>query len=148
MHNLLSLFAFGSILVLFGPFAAAAHGHLPRGQDTDDAVVSITLPPSGSVHGTLTIHRAQMAEYYKSEVGIDMDKLGNHREAELLVTDGKDYAFPEGSGVEGVLSWTPTATTTTTTTGRQNAVRVPSQKHVTCQECLGLCAIPFIGPSV
>ncbi|KAI1762036.1 hypothetical protein GGR53DRAFT_445091 [Hypoxylon sp. FL1150] len=136
MHPLSPL-ALCSIFTPFGP--SGAYGHPVEAQDGD--VLSVTLPPDSGVHGTLTVHRVQMAEYLKSEVGIDVEKLHRHQEP-LINRAGQNYTFPEGSGAEGVLSWDPT------TGGTEKAVSVPYRQHMTCDSCWGLCAIPFIGPSM
>ncbi|XXH03529.1 hypothetical protein Hte_009934 [Hypoxylon texense] len=152
MHSLLSPLTFGSMLMLSSPSAAAAYGHLPRDKDPD--VITITLPASSSVHGTLTIARDRMAHYYKHEVGIDLDKLHDHPGDESLFFGGddgggsKNYTFPEDSGIEGALSWNPTTTTTTNTTNASDVIHVPDQQHLTCEGCWGLCGIPLVGPTM
>lgn len=130
-----SLLAFYSIAMPFVP--SAAYGHPLADQDGD--VVTVTLPAASSVHGTLTIHRAQMTEYLKSEMGIDLEKLYSQRDHLADGPSGGNYTFPEGSGVEGVLSLAPTTT-------QQKAVSVPYQQHLTCDNCWGLCYIPILGP--
>ncbi|KAI1778336.1 hypothetical protein F4818DRAFT_405740 [Hypoxylon cercidicola] len=135
MHIHLSLLTFGGVLVLSGP--SAANGYLLRKQENAD-VVSVTLPASGSVHGSLVVHRTQMAQYYKNEVGIDVDRLHSYQERSVDSSSG-NHAFPEGSGIEGVLSWNLTD---------RNTPSVPYRQQMTCDDCWFLCAVPFVGPTL
>ncbi|KAI0179142.1 hypothetical protein GGR52DRAFT_293644 [Hypoxylon sp. FL1284] len=155
-----------------GPSAAMVHGHHApeaRAADPNADVVTVTLPASGSVHGALTVRRAQVAAYWRDEMGVDVDKLrgGVLGSQQSLPTttptpttaeDGRrSYTFPEGSGVEGsgvegTLSWDASAAACGggSSSSNASAVRavVPYHERMTCEQCWALCVIPLVGPFI
>ncbi|KAI1418647.1 hypothetical protein F5Y13DRAFT_149633 [Hypoxylon sp. FL1857] len=101
-----------------------------------EKVLSHTFQPGGSFSGTLRLDPNQTLEYFRNEIGVDIDKLRRHPELFPAGPSG-NYTFPEGSGAEGTISWSLAG---------QNSSTATAYKRMTCLECEVVCslwAIPF-----
>ncbi|KAI1208678.1 uncharacterized protein F4807DRAFT_146018 [Annulohypoxylon truncatum] len=135
MRSLRSFLLFASSIVMVGSSVGDA-GLMSRVN-----VVSRTFQPEDAddgFSGTLTINPNLTNEYFKNEVGIDIEKLQRH--PELFSTNSiGNYTFPEGSGAEGTLFWNLTGYDGTNSS-------VAAYEHLTCRECLIICSSTWLIP--
>ncbi|KAI0838645.1 hypothetical protein F5Y06DRAFT_267461 [Hypoxylon sp. FL0890] len=130
MHSIHSLLVLATGMMLSG--STTGNGS----PVSRDELVTHTFHPESGFSGTLTLHPDQTLEYFKNEIGLDIDKLGRHSEIFPTSSSG-NYTFPEGSGVEGTLSWD--------VAGR-NSSPLTAYQRMACFDCEVVCslwAIPF-----
>ncbi|KAI0144024.1 hypothetical protein F4776DRAFT_661123 [Hypoxylon sp. NC0597] len=99
-----------------------------------DETIPYTFQPGSDFSGSLTVQPNQALEYFKNEVGIDIDKVLSHPEL-FPASSGGNYTFPNDSGVEGTIFWNLTDHSSSSVTAPQ---------RMTCAECEAVCSLWYI----
>ncbi|XDG04161.1 hypothetical protein ABKA04_003776 [Annulohypoxylon sp. FPYF3050] len=105
-----------------------------------DDIVIRTFQPEASgegFSGTLAIHPNLTSDYFKNEVGIDVEKLARHPELFSANPSGH-YTFPKGSGTVGTLTWKLPA--------QDGNSSIAAYEHMTCVDCIAICASTALIP--